>query len=248
MNTAKQTYKIKRLYTIISIIIALILSLTLLSAVFDGYSQFLIIYRNHLLLSEYSDLGLSSDIERYGKIIRIDEKLSDSKGFMMDNNIVMFDKLNLELLYAKQNYEIYFEFKNQYEIALNESNICYKDYDINNNQKTNEDLNKCIEKINYQIDSINNYDRDFNCLNVTKEYLAAEKVFFNDLKIYNDYILMQDAVNSTVIKNSLEKQATTISDLRDKSFEEYQSLCPNYLLDEINRIENALSEIEFNTE
>jgi len=47
---------------------------------------------------------------------------------------------------------------------------------------------------------------------------------------------MQDAVNSTVIKNSLEKQATTISDLRDKSFEEYQSLCPNYLLDEINRI------------
>lgn len=59
---------------------------------------------------------------------------------------------------------------------------------------------------------------------------------------------MQDAVNSTVIKNSLEKQATTISDLRDKSFEEYQSLCPNYLLDEINRIENALSEIEFNTE
>jgi len=177
MNTAKQTNKIKRLYTIISIIVATILSIMIIITIFDGYSQFLIIYRNHLLLSEYSDLGLSSDIERYEKIIRIDEKLSDSKGFMMDNNIVMFDKLNLELLYAKQNYEIYFEFKNQYEIALNESNICYKDYDINNNQKTNEDLNKCIEKINYQIDSINNYDRDFNCLNVTKEYLAAEKVF-----------------------------------------------------------------------
>jgi len=240
----KSTYLVKKSFTILSIILATFISLFLLYIFLDGKSQILIIYRNYLIQTPYNQLGYNNEIEKYEKILEINEKLTDNTGIKIDEKIAKYDQLNLDLLKSKLKYETYFEFKNQYEISISDAQICYETYDINNQDNTDKQIKECINKLDEQLGLIETSDEQYKCLAKTKEYISTKYDFYKNIQIYNNYLSMKDIVNSSDIKNTLEIQNQEIPSLHDLSVQEYQVECPDTLLESINTIEKAIEMLD----